>query len=86
MMGESTGLAKEATILNRKMTWTNRGITREADKRHAEEVVKAFHLEAASTVSTPGTDDKEDEGHKGRRHCGAGRRGWVQCRCRFGWH
>ena len=45
---------KEIRILNRIVTWTDRGITYEADQRHVEICLQEVGLEAHSkTISTP---------------------------------
>ena len=46
-------------MLNRKLRWTQRGISIEADGRHVQEVVKALGLEKASIVTTPEADERE---------------------------
>ena len=65
MMGEDTDLLKEASILRWKLAWTARGITWEADPRHAIEVVKALQLEGACPVATPGIEEKDHLGRGG---------------------
>ena len=55
------GHEQQLKIFNRIVTWHNhRGITYEADPRHAELVIEQLGLQKASTVSTPGT---RAEGH-----------------------
>ena len=54
IMGEAPDLAKEVKILNRTLRWERKGISIEADQRHAREVVEALELWGAQPVATPG--------------------------------
>ena len=47
---------KAIRILNRVITWTEEGITYEADQRHAEIIIRNMRLEQdnAKSVVTPG--------------------------------
>ena len=45
---------QEIRVLNRVITWTPKGITYEADPRHAELIVRDLGLEACRPVTTPG--------------------------------
>ncbi len=45
---------KQATLLNRVITWTPEGVELEADPRQAERLVKQLGLEGSKTLSTPG--------------------------------
>ena len=45
---------KQATLLNRVITWTDEGVELEADPRQAERLVKQLGVEGAKTLSTPG--------------------------------
>ena len=45
---------KEATLLNRVITWSESGIELEADPRQAERLVRQLSVEGANTLSTPG--------------------------------
>ncbi len=46
---------QEIRVLNRVLTWTDAGITYEADQRHAEIAISELGLEQAKAVATPGT-------------------------------
>ena len=47
--------------MNRVISWTEEGITYEADQRHAEIVLRELGLEAAKAVTTPGSRDDADK-------------------------
>jgi len=51
------GHLQELRILNRVISWTDRGITYEADPRHAELLVQELQLDGAKGVTTPGSKD-----------------------------
>ena len=61
---------KALRVLNRVVSWTDRGLELEADQRHADLVVRELGLESANSVNSPGEkgietkdNDKElDEG------------------------
>ena len=55
ILGPSKDYAKQVRVLNRVTTWTDDGITYEADQRHAEIIVGS--LEVTKAVSTPGSRD-----------------------------
>ena len=59
-VGQDADLAKEASILNRKVKWTSEGVQIEADPRHAAEVIRALGLEKANSVVTPMMPDTAD--------------------------
>jgi len=46
--------AREATVLNRVVRWTDSGVEVEADPRQAEKLLRECGLEGANTVATPG--------------------------------
>ena len=46
--------AKEVTVLNRVIRWTEAGLELEADPRQAEKLIAECGLEGAKSVSTPG--------------------------------
>ena len=54
---------KEMRVLNRIVRITESGVLYEADPRHAEMTIKAFHLENGKSVVTPGlkTHDPDAE-------------------------
>ena len=45
MLGPEAGMLKDISVLNRVVTWTDDGITYEADQRHAEILVRQFGRE-----------------------------------------
>ena len=49
---------KQVKILNRIVSWTDEGLTYEADPRHAEIVIKELDLTKAKGVCSPGTKDE----------------------------
>ena len=49
-------------ILNRVVSWTPRGLTYEADPRHAELIIQDLGLGDARAVVTPGQDGVEIDG------------------------
>ena len=77
----ASGDTKQATLLNRAVTWHQWGLEYEADPRHIEIIIEQLGLENAKPVSSPGTRDegrrKRDEGRRergGRRERDEGRR------------
>ena len=58
VLGPDKGDSQQIRILNRILTWTEKGIEYEADPRHAEIVIKELGLEDAKSVVTPGTKDE----------------------------
>ena len=52
---------KEMRVLNRIVRITDQGLMYEADPRHAEMLIKAFKLEGAKSVVTPGVKVVDDE-------------------------
>jgi hypothetical protein len=53
-LGPGPNDAKEATVLNRIVRWTEDGLEYEADPRQAEKLLRECGLEGASAVATPG--------------------------------
>ncbi len=53
-MGPGDGDLKQATLLNRVITWTEEGLELEADPRQAERLVRQLGVEGANTLLTPG--------------------------------
>ena len=56
--------SRSIRILGRLVTWGVNGLTWEADPRHAELVVQAFHV-TGTRVTTPGTKEKAEEAENG---------------------
>ena len=52
---------REMRVLNRIVRITDDGLLYEADPRHAEMLIKAFHLEESKAVVTPGVKTAIDE-------------------------
>ena len=52
-LGPDEGQVDEVRLLNRILRWTPAGLEYEADKRHAELIVKELGLESARSVSSP---------------------------------
>jgi hypothetical protein len=48
---------KSTRVLNRVITFTDKGIEYEADQRHAEAVIKDMNMMEAKSLATPGTDE-----------------------------
>ena len=57
IMGPNAEHDKEITLLNRRSAWTSKGITWEADPRHAEAIIEGLGLKGATGVATPATDE-----------------------------
>ena len=53
-LGPAPDDAKEGTVLNRVIRWTEEGIEYEADPRQCERLLEATQLETANCVATPG--------------------------------
>ena len=53
-LGRGLDDCKEMRVLNRIVRVTDQGVRYEADPRHAEMILKAFHLENGKSVVTPG--------------------------------
>ena len=51
----------EIKFLNRLLLWTTRGITLEADPRHAKMVVKQLGLEGSRSSATPGVKEGDNK-------------------------
>ena len=59
LLGPGKEHNKQLKVLNRIVTWHgHKGITYEADPRHAELVIEQLSLKDAKIVSTPGTRDE----------------------------
>ena len=67
ILGPQKGDHQQIRVLNRMLTWTDRGIEYEADPRHAQEVIKEMEVENGKSVGTPvrteemEKNDKEEE-------------------------
>ena len=61
-LGTGANDCKEMRVLNRIVRITNDGLLYEADPRHAEMLIKAFNLEGAKAVVTPGVKSNDFEG------------------------
>ena len=57
IIGPGDNDQKQMRVLNRVITWDSRGITYEADQRHAEIIIKTLGLEDSKQVATPGERD-----------------------------
>ena len=55
------GVIHSISVLNRLVTWTNRGIEMEADPRHVDLVLEHLRLTSASPVTTPLVKSTGDE-------------------------
>ena len=53
-LGPGAGDAKEVTVLNRVIRWTETGVELEADPRQAERLIQESGLDGANSVCTPG--------------------------------
>ena len=53
---------KEVRILNRVVTWSESGLTYEADSRHAEIIIRDLGLTKAKAVTTPGVKESTASG------------------------
>ena len=62
-IGEQVGMDREASVLNRKIWWTNNGIMIEAVPRHSMDVISSLGLTDANPVNSPMTTEPKD--HKG---------------------
>ena len=60
-LGMGDGDCKEMRVLNRIVRISEHGLTYEADPRHAEMLIKSFHLEESKPVVTPGVKTSIDE-------------------------
>ena len=61
-LGTAENDCKEMRVLNRIVRITKDGLLYEADPRHAEMLIKAFNLEGAKAVVTPGVKSNDVEG------------------------
>ena len=46
-------MVREMRVLNRVITWTDQGLTDEADQRHAEIIIEAMGVKDGRAVTTP---------------------------------
>ncbi len=53
-LGPAPQDAKEATVLNRVIRWTDRGLEYEADPRQSEKLIEECGLTGVNAVATPG--------------------------------
>eukprot|EP00973_Karenia_brevis_P082554 11445276-Karenia_brevis.AAC.1 len=53
-LGGKSWMKKEIKVLNRKICWTEEGITYEADERHAKLIIEQLGMEGAKKTVTPG--------------------------------
>ena len=60
-LGTGPDDCKEMRVLNRIVRISDKGVLYEADPRHAEMLVKAFNLEGAKGVVTPGVKTVVDQ-------------------------
>ena len=56
------GHPKEVNILGRRITFTEEGVEYEADKRHAEEIIRDLGLQECRSVVTPWSGSDKHEG------------------------
>ena len=57
-LGPKEAHEQEIKILNRKVSWTEAGITYEADPRHAKLMIQKLQFVDGKGVVTPGTHDE----------------------------
>ena len=62
MLGPALHQFQEIYIRNRVVRWTDAGIGRKADQRHAENVVREMGLEGAKAAPTAGTREEQKVG------------------------
>ena len=60
-IGVGEGKSSEGKILNRIVRWTSNGFEMEADPRHCELVLKQLEIEDQKSLSSPGTEGKDEE-------------------------
>ena len=65
IIGYAKELQKEARILNRTIRFTQEGVQYEADRRHADIIIKDFFPQGAKPAATPGTDVGKNAEEKG---------------------
>ena len=53
-LGPAPQDAKEATVLNRVIRWTDKGLEYEADPRQSEKLIEECGMTGVNTVATPG--------------------------------
>ena len=65
IIGAGEDQAKDITVLNRKIRWTDSGIEIEGDERHVDAIVKGLGIEEAKVLTIPADKDEsrgeEDE-------------------------
>ena len=64
LLGAGSDMAKEGSILNRRIVWEREGISLEADPRHAKEVIMSLGLADASCAPTPATVEQRAKGKR----------------------
>ena len=64
---KGAGEVQEIRFLNRVLSWHDKGISWEADPRHAEMVIKQLGLEGAQTAATPGMKEENKTMEKDSR-------------------
>ncbi len=60
-LGPDPGDDKSVRILNRIVSWNEKGTQYEPDQRHVEIVIKALGLQKGKSVVTPGVKEKLDQ-------------------------
>ena len=60
-LGPDDGDDKSVRILNRVIEWTDKGISYEADQRHAEIIIKQLEVNDMKPLSVPGSKAKPKE-------------------------
>ena len=60
-LGTDPGDCKEMRVLNRIVRINDKGLLYEADPRHAEIIIKAFHLEHGKSIVTPGLKSHDSD-------------------------
>ena len=63
-LGPEAGMEREMQVLNRTICWDKRGVTYEADQRHAEIVINEMGLRKGKSVVTPALPEASDEEEK----------------------
>ena len=83
ILGPYKGEAQSVEFLGRTASWTNEGLRYEAGVKHAQELLREWHLEDGKEVPTPGvTNEKEaedDEELLGEEAATKFRRGAARC-------
>ena len=65
ILGPDATDVQEATFLGRRIAWTSRGISYEADPKHAQALIAEWGMETCRPVSSPGVahEDKKTKEH-----------------------